>query len=400
MRVIIAGNGLAGTIAAKTLREISKEIEIDIYAEEKHRYYPRPNLIEFLAGNLPQEKIFAFPEGWYLEQKINLHLARPVRKIFPDTQEIELEEGRKEKYDALLLATGSRAFLPLLKGVERVGVFTLRTLDDALAILESLKDSRRVVIIGGGILGLEVARAINFRGYEVEVVEFFNRLLPRQLDSRGASLLKEQIENLGIKVHLELATEEIVGEERVKAVRFKNGGELEAQVVIFASGIRSELRLAKEGGLNINKGIIVDDFLTTSNPKIFAAGDNIEHRGKSYGIIPASFSQARVAALNIAGEKKAYEGTIPSNTLKIAGLYVTSVGVVTPEGNSYEELVREEQDKGIYKKIVLQDGEAVGAIWMGTKKGVDEIVRLVTQRKNLGKWKDSLFEEDFDFSVL
>ena len=400
MRVIIIGNGLAGTIAAKTLREMDQEIEIDIFSDEKYHYYPRPNLIEFLAGSFPLKRIFAYSEEWYRNQKIKVYLERTVKKILPDSQEIDVEGGKREKYDVLLLANGSFPFVPPFKGVEKRGVFTLRTLEDALSILEYIKNHKRVAIIGGGLLGLEIARAISSRGAEVKVVEFFDHLLPRQLDSQGSSVLISQIEKMGINIYLGLATEEIIGRDEVKGLKFKGGKELEADMAIMAAGIRPDVKMGKEAGLEADRGLVVDDYLQTSHTKIFAAGDIIQHRGKIYGIIPASFEQARLAASNILGQKKKYEGTVPWNTLKVAGLHLASIGLISPEKDSQKEIRTEIREEGIYKKIIIEEGIIVGAIWLGTKKGVNEISQAISQRKNIEKWKDSILEDDFDFSSL
>ena len=400
MRVIIVGNGLAGIISAKTLRELDKKVEIEVFAEEKYYYYPRPNLIEFLAGTIPFERMFAFPQEWYREQNINIHLGKPVTRIFPDSQEIEVAGGKKEKYESLLLANGSFSFIPPFKGIDKKGIFALRTLDDAFELLEYLKNHQRVVVIGGGLLGLEIARAMKSRGAKVDVVEFFDRLLPRQLDIQGASLLKAQIENMGINVHLGLATEEILGQNDVRGLRFKGEREIEMDMAIVAAGVRSNIRLAKEAGLETDRGLVTDDYLQSNNPKIFGAGDVIQHRGRVYGIIPSSFNQARVVASNILGKKEKYEGTVPSNTLKIAGLDLTSVGLVNPDEGTSEEFRKEKKEEGIYKKIVIQKGVVVGAIWMGTKKGVNEIIRVISQKINIEKHKTSLLEDDFDYSVL
>jgi len=400
LRIIIVGNGLAGIISAKTLYELDKKVEIDIFAEEKYHYYPRPNLIEFLAGNIPFERMFAFPQEWYGEQSINIHLEKPVTRIFPDSQEIEVEGGKREKYESLLLANGSFSFIPPFKGTNKKGIFALRTLDDAFGLLEYLKNHQKVVVIGGGLLGLETARAMKSRGARVDVVEFFDRLLPRQLDIQGASLLKAQIENMGIKVHLGLATEEVLGQDEVSGLRFKGEREIETDMAIVAAGVRPNLRIAKEAGLEADRGLVVDDYLKSSNPKIFAAGDVIQHRGRVYGIIPSSFNQARVVASNILGREEKYEGTVPSNTLKVVGLDLTSVGLVNPEEDIYEELRKEKREEGIYKKVVIQKGIVVGAIWIGTKKGVSEINRIISRKINIEKHKDSLLEDDFDYSVL
>jgi len=400
MRVIIVGNGLGGAIAAKTLREIDPDVEIDIFAEEKYHYYARPNLIEFIAGNLPMEKIFAYSEEWYTQQKIEVHLQNPVKKIIPVSQEIEVEGGKREKYDALLLAAGSFPFVPPFKGAEKRGVFTLRTLDDALEILEYQKNHRRIAVIGGGLLGLEIARALSSGEDSVEVVEFLEYLLPRQLDTQGSSLLKTEIEKMGIKVHLGLATEEILGQEEMKGLKFKGGQEREADMAVVAAGIRPEIELGKEAGLEVDRGLVVNDFLQSSDPKIFAAGDILQHRGQIYGIIPATFAQARLVASNILGDKKKYEGTIPWNTLKVAGLYVTSIGLINAEEETQEEFREERREEGLYKKIILQDGIIIGALWVGTKHGVDHISRIISEKKNVEKWKDSILKDDFDFTRL
>ncbi len=400
MRVLIIGNGIAGTMAAKTLRELNQEIEICLFSDERYPYYPRPNLIEFLAGLRPQEKIYAFPEDWNVRQKIDVFLSSPVISVNPEKKEVELYNGKEEKYDVLILASGARASRPPIKGIERKGVFTLRTLDDALSILDYLKNHHQTVVIGGGLLGLEIARALKIRGAEVTVIEFFDRLLPRQLDVAAASVLKNQIEALGIKVLLGRETEEIFGDQEVKGVKIKGGEVVEADMVLIAAGIKPNLELAQKAGLKVNKGIVVDDYLRTSHQEIFAVGDVIEHRGRLYGIIPAAFDQARAAAYNILGQPKPYEGTIPSNSLKVMGIALTSAGLIQGEGEDFEELRRVDEEKGIYKKIVLKKGRIVGAIWMGTKKGVNEILRAINVQRDMTPWKEALLEEDFDFSAI
>jgi len=400
MRVLIIGNGLSGTVAAKTMRELDQEVEIDIFAEEEFHYYPRPNLIEFLAGNISLEKLFAFPEEWYNEMGINVHLDSPVKRILPDSEEIEVEGGKKEKYDYLLLASGCYPLIPPFKGKEKRGVFTFRTLNDTCELLEYVKEHRRVAVIGGGLLGLETARALRSRGADVEVMEYFEHLLPRQLDVQGASLLKEQIEKLGIKIHLGLATEEILGGDEVRGLKFKGGEEIEADVALVAAGIRTNIQIAEEAGLETDRGLVVNDLLQSSDPKIFAAGDVLQHRGIVYGIIPASFNQARIAAYNILGQNKAYEGTVFSNTLKVVGMDVASIGIVHPEEDGFEEIRKEKKKEGVYKKLVIRNGIIVGAIWMGTKEGFIEINRLLSYKINVERWKDSLLEDGFDFSII
>jgi nitrite reductase (NADH) large subunit len=400
VKILIIGNGMAGTLAAKTLRELDQEVEVDIFGEEKYPYYPRPNLIEFLAGRLPYEKLFAFPEGWSARQRIGIHPGARVARIRLDQRTVETEDGGTFPYDALLLASGARPAVLPLAGSGLKGVHVLRTLDDALAILDRLREHNRVAVLGGGLLGLEIARAIRGRGAEVRVVEFFDRLLPRQLDPEAAVILKGQIEKTGIAVHLGAVTREILGPGEVRGLRFEAGDAVEADVVIVAAGVNPEVGLARDAGLATNRGIIVDDFLRAGRPDIFAAGDAAEHRGRVYGIIPASFEQARAAAFNMLRRDMPYTGTVPSNTLKVAGLYVTSAGEVNPEGRGHETLVRAVPEAGLYKKIVLKEGRLIGAIWMGTKKGASEIGRFVALKRDVESWKADILEDTFDFAGI
>jgi len=400
MRVIVIGNGISGIISSKTLRELDQDVEIDVFAKEKYHYYPRPNLIDFLAERIPFERLFAFPEDWYTNQNIRIHLSKPVKKILPESQEIELDQGQKEKYDRLIVANGSISFVPPFQGTEKEGIFTLWNLDDAYRMLKYLSDHPNVVVIGGGLLGLEIARALNTRGAQVGVVEFFDRLLPRQLDKQGASILQHHIERMGIKVRVGTVTEEFLGQEEVRGLRFKGGGEWEADMALIAAGARPNLSMAQEAGLEVDRGLIVNDYLQTSDPLIYGVGDTVQHKGRVYGIIPASFGQARSAAHNIFGQEKKYAGTIPSNTLKVMGVHLTSIGLVNPEEGEFEELRKEIREEGIYKKIVLKDGIIVGAIWMGTKEGVSDILRVITKKANVNEWREALLEDQFDYSLI
>lgn len=400
MKIVIAGNGLAGTLAAKALRELDDRSEIVILAAEGHPYYPRPNLIEYVAGTLPLNRLFAFPEKWYGDHRIELRLSTPAARLLPEERMVEIAGGERILYDALLLATGASSFLPPLPGADRNGVFTLRTLDDARRILEYRSGHPRAVVLGGGLLGLEIARALRARGTEVEIVEFFPTLLPRQLDPRGSEFLKAAVERLGVRVLLGRSTEEILGEDEARGLRFKGGEEVPADMVIIAAGIRPNLELARQAGLSTDRGVLVDDFLQTSSPGIFAAGDGIQHQGRIYGIVPASFEQARIAAANILGQRTAYAGTTPSNTLKVAGILLSTVGRSQAGPEDGEELRVEDPERGVYKKIVLERGKAVGAIWLGTKIGVAGITRAVQQNADVRKWKSELLNEEFDFTLI
>jgi len=276
----------------------------------------------------------------------------------------------------------------------------LRTLDDADALIEHLRGHKRVAVLGGGLLGLEIARAVRSREVEVTVVEYFDRLLPRQLDPAAAAILQAHFEKAGISVRLSAVVKEIAGVGGAQGLLFESGDRLDADTVIVAAGIVPEAGPAKDAGLDVGRGIVVDDRMRTSAPSIFAAGDAAEHRGRIHGIIPAAFEQARAAAFSMMGRDKPYAGTVPFNTLKVAGIYLTSVGEIDARGEGTEALVRSHPEAGLYKKIVLREGRLVGGIWMGTKKGAAEISRLVAVERHVGALKSDLLEDDFDFAEI
>ena len=232
------------------------------------------------------------------------------------------------------------------------------------------------------------------------VVEFFDRLLPRQLDPAAAVILRAHFEKIGISVRLAAVVKEILGVGGVQGLRFESGERLDADTVIIAAGVVPEVGPAKDAGLDVGRGIVVDDRMRTSAPAIFAAGDAAEHRGRIHGIIPAAFEQARAAAFAMMGQDKPYGGTVPFNTLKVAGIYLTSVGEIDAQGEGYEALVRSHPEAGLYKKIVLRQGRLVGGIWMGTKKGAAELSRLVAVERHVEALKKDLLEDDFDFAEI
>jgi len=316
-------------------------------------------------------------------------------------KELLLEGRSRVNYDKLLLANGAHPFVPPIKGVEKTGVFTLRSIKDALAIKKSTKKTRKVIIIGGGLLGLEFAASLRKLGQQVDVVEIFPRLLPRQLDQDGATILKDRIETRGIKIGLGVRTEEILGEKTVSGVLLDNGKELSGNLVLVSAGVRSNTDLAVEAGIKVDRGVVVDQYLQTSVNDVYAAGDVAEFEGRVYGIIPAAMEQAKIATMNLLEkEKHVYKGTIPSNTLKIVGIDLTSMGLVNPEGPRYEEIKKVDREKGVYKKIVLEQGKIVGATILGDRKGVTSIKKLMDQETDVTKYKDSLLENDFDYRKI
>jgi nitrite reductase (NADH) large subunit len=396
VRVAIVGGGVAGTTAARTIKENDPKVKITIYTDEPHPYYPRPRLYEVLSGEAEPQEIYMFSEQWYEKRGIELHLNKKVLGIRTARKELLLEDHSKIGYDKLLLANGAHPYVPPIKGVEKPGVFTLRSIKDALTMKKYAQRARKAIIIGGGLLGLEFAVSLRKLGQQVEVVEISPKLLPRQLDQDGATILRDRIEGLGINIVLGVRTEEILG-RTASGILLNNGEKLSGSLVLISAGVRSNIDLAAKAGIEADKGVLVDQSLQTSIRDIYAAGDVAEFEGRVYGIIPAAIEQAKIAAINIVGEEKqAYKGTIPSNTLKIVGIDLTSMGLVNPEGSQYEEVKKIDKEKGVYKKIVLEQGIIVGAIILGDRRGITSIKRMMDQKIDVTKYRDALLEEGFD----
>jgi len=400
MNVIVVGCGVTSITAATIIRQNDPRAAVSIYTDEKYLYYPRPELYRVLSEEVPPQEIIAFPEQWYEKRGITVHLKK-VSKIDTAKKELLLEDGSRASYDKLLLANGAHPFIPPIKGVEKKGVFNLRSIEDAVTIRDYAKKVAKAIVIGGGLLGLEFAVSLKKLGLQVEVVEIFPRLLPMQLDADGAMVLKDRIAALGIGFQLGVKTMEISGQESVSGIALDNGKQLSGDFVLFSAGIRSNTNLAAEAGIKVNRGVVVDQYLQTSANDVYAAGDVAEFEGRVYGIIPAAEEQARIAANNmVSDEKHMYMGTILSNTLKIVGIDLTSIGLVAPEEPGYEEIKKINRENGVYKKIVLKQGKIIGAIILGDARSVGAIKRLMDLGTDVTRWKDSILEDNFDYRKI
>jgi nitrite reductase (NADH) large subunit len=401
LNVIIVGNGVAGVTAAKIIKEKKPEIHVSIYTDEKSHYYPRPKLYEVLSGEADPKDVTLFSEEWYRRKGITVQLNKKALSIDTKRKQLLLEHNTRVSYDQLLLATGGHSFVPPIKGANKTGVFTLRTIKDALNIREFTENTKKAIVIGGGLIGLEFAASLRKLGQQVTVVELFPRLLPRQLDLDGAALLKNRIEALGIKIVLGVKTAEILGKETVSGIMLDTEKEVSGDLVLVSAGMRSNIDLALEAGIKVNRGIVVDGHLRTSVDDVYAVGDAAEYEGTVYGIIPAAVEQANIAAANMLGDEHTiYTGTIPSNTLKIVGVDLTSMGLVNLEVLKNQEIKKTDETKGVYKKLVLDKGKIVGAILLGDKKGVMSIRKLIAQETDITKYKNLILNDDFDYKKV
>jgi nitrite reductase (NADH) large subunit len=384
---LIIGSGVAGTTAAENIRLNDTKGEITIVTDEDLPFYYRVRLPDYLGGVVTESELIAKKDAWYDEKKISLQLNTRINGANPDKKHLLTAEGATLAYDRLLLANGSHPFIPPIKGSDTKGVYVLHTLHDVRKISQAAEKISNVVLIGGGLLGLETANALQKLGKNITVVEFFPRLLPRQLDNEGAARLQHFFENLNFTFKLGAITREITGDKRVKQVVLENGTVLPTEMVIISAGVRPTLDLAKMLGLKTDKGVIVDKFMQTSQRGIYAAGDVIEFEGKTYGIWPAAMEQGKIAGLNISGGKTSYEGTILANTLKVAGIDLATTGEIDAE-NRYESKIVAYED--IYKKVVIDNGRVIGCIMLGDRKNFNRINKAITSGEDILNELDSM----------
>ncbi|UCD34225.1 MAG: NAD(P)/FAD-dependent oxidoreductase [Nitrospiraceae bacterium] len=393
MNYLVIGNGVAGTTAAEQIRKIDGSGDIMILSDEKTPFYSRIRLIEYLAGQAQAEDIIIRKQDWYDRNLIRLSLNSPVREIEPDRKEVVLSGGEVLRYDRLLIATGGVSFVPPVPGSDKEGVFTLRTIQDADDIIRYGKERKKVILIGGGVLGLEAGNSLRKRGLDVTVVEFFPRLLPRQMDPEGAGILKAQMEGMGFSFFLGARTKEITGEGRARGIILEDGASIEGDMIIISAGVRPRASLAQKIGLTVNKGLVVNDRMETARRGIYAAGDLIEHRETFYGIWNAAEKQGEVAGINMAGGDALYEGTTMSNVLKVVGVDLAAAGDIDADG-VHDSLVMKDPDRYIYKKFVIRDGILSGCILYGDISGYRRVIKAISEKRNVEGMRDALSRGD------
>lgn len=386
MDYLIIGNGIAGTTAAENLRKADDNAAITIITNEDTPFYSRLRLNEYVAGKLQKDALIVRKPEWYLEKNITLQTQTEIKKIDTENKKAVSADGKEYSYGKLLYAAGSYPFIPPINGVEKEGVFALRNFEDADRIIaysghEESKRKKRVVLLGGGLLGLELGHALIEKGMEVTIVEQFPRLLPRQLDCNGAECLQQMMEKTGLKFVLGAKTETITGESCVEGVALDNGISIEADMVIVSAGVRPNSKLIADAGVKVNMGVIIDDKMQTSVQDIYAAGDLIEHNGRLYGNWMIAMEQGKLAAQSMSGAEVSYSGSIMSMILKVIGIDLGSVGEIDAES---EFECRVKNAENFYQKIVCNnDGKVIGGIMVGSKKGFPQIVKAVNNRDSL-----------------
>jgi nitrite reductase (NADH) large subunit len=363
--LVIVGNGMA---AARLVDELARcalgRHAIAVIGNEPRLAYNRVLLSSVLAGETASHEIELKPASWWRDRGVTLKYGCIATEIDVGRRELKIENEESIAFSKLVLAIGSTAIRLDVPGADLPGVNTFRDSRDVDLLLTLAAQKKRVVVVGGGLLGLEAAYGLAKAGAAVTLVHLMDRLMERQLDASAAALLKSLVERKGIKILLNANTARIAGESRVESIELTDGRRIDADAVIFAAGIRPNVRLAKDAGMSVNCGIVVDDCLQTSAAGIFALGECAEHRGVCYGLVEPAYEQARVLARHLAGRKGAYQGSVVATNLKVSGVSVFSAGDFTGVEGS-ESIVLSDPKRGTYKKLVIADGRLTGAVLVG-----------------------------------
>jgi nitrite reductase (NADH) large subunit len=363
--LVIVGNGMA---AARLVDELAKtalgRYAVAVIGEEPRLAYNRVLLSSVLAGETGSHEIELRPADWWRHRGVTVRYGYRVTEIDTGRRELKIDGEESMEYSKLVLAIGSTPLRLNVPGADLAGVHTFRDTRDVDLLLTLAAAKKRVVVVGGGLLGLEAAYGLAKAGAPVTLLHLMDRLMERQLDAPAADLLKTLVERKGIRILLKASTVRIHGESHVEGVELADGSRIEADAVIFAAGIRPNIALAKDAGIAVNRGIVVNDEMQTASPDIYALGECAEHRGTCYGLVEPAYDQARVLARHLAGRPAAYQGSVVSTNLKVSGVSVFSAGDFMG-GEGSESLVLTDRRRGTYKKLVIADGRLTGAVLIG-----------------------------------
>lgn len=376
-RLVVVGNGMAGARAVEEVlaRGGADVFDVVMFGDEPYGNYNRILLSHLLNGTQSREEIYINPVEWYADNGVTLHKGDRAVGLDRAAKVVTGASGRRERYDVLVIATGSRPFVPPIKGLHEAdgslkrGVFTYRTLDDVDAMTAFAKGgARSAVTIGGGLLGLEAARGLRALGLESHVVHLAGHLLEVQLDATGGGMLRRSLEGMGLQVHLGKSTTEAHGEGSITGLSFKDGTTLGCDMVVVSAGIRPNVELGHLGGMTVERAIVVDDQMrSVDDPDVYVVGECAQHRGRLYGLVSPLYDQAKVFADHVTGRDRnaAYHGSKLATKLKVSGIDVASMGITDPQEERDEMLQFIETRRGTYKKLIVRENRLVGCILMG-----------------------------------
>lgn len=402
---VIIGNSAAGLSCIEAIRENDKDSKIINISQEAHPPYSRCLLSYYLAGAIDKERLWVRSKDYYKDFNVEPLLKTEVASIDEKNKTVKVSGGRTINFDCLLFGAGGSAKKVDLKGIDKKGVFYLRTLDDADRIRAMLNDVKDVAVLGGGLIGLRAAYGLSRQGKKVHVIVKSSHVFSQILDFESADMIRQELVQNGIQIRTGLAAVEILGKEKCEGVLLDDGSRFECQLVIIGKGVSANIDLLKDK-VKINEGIIVDDYLRTSQDFIYAAGDVaegydvLEGKPSVNAIWPAAVRQGKIAGFNISGQKTIYEGSCRMNSVDFFGIACISFGIVRPQGSEFEELIHGNLSKNIYRKIVLKNNRIVGGILVTDVEKHGVYMHLALQKIDISDIKDILVDEYFDFGKV
>ncbi|HOO97638.1 MAG TPA: FAD-dependent oxidoreductase [Caldisericia bacterium] len=406
-KYVIVGNGIAGLRAADTIRQEDKTSSMLMISEEPYLSYSRP-LISYLIGNeIKYDKMFYHDQEWYDNMNIKLSMGKSATKFEPIHNKLALSDGTEIGYEKLLIAVGGKGSIPDIPGRNLKGIFTFTHLDTAKEIQQMIKGgAKRAFVLGGGLVGLKAAQGLADAGVDVTVVISSGQVLSQLLDETAAALIKRRLDRKGIRVILNTAVVEVFGGDKVEGVILESGDEHYCDMVVFAKGVRPDLKYIKDTEIKTNYGIIADNHMNTNIPNVWAAGDCTETYEEAFGktttnlVWPRASEQGKVAALNMMGIPKEYRGWFWMNSFQFYGLSCISVGNVRPHGGRFEVMINQNLREGIYRKVVLQDDKIIGALFVGKITTIGTINGLIKKQIEVTGHKEDILEDKLALLVF
>lgn len=404
MKLVLVGNGLAGMRCLEDLLDMAPDrYDVTVIGEEPWGNYNRIMLSPVLSGDKTIDDIMLHPHAWYSDKNIRFIAGDAAVRIDRPRKQVYTEKGLMVDYDRLILATGSKPFIPPVNGANLDGVISFRDIYDVNKMLDYCKAKQNAVVIGGGLLGLEAAYGLKQRGMNVTVLHLMNRIMERQLDAKASQMLRHSIEQKGISIITEANTEALLADDHghVKQVRLKDGTLLDADLVVFAVGIRPNMALAQSAGLRCNRGVLVNDTMQTYDPSIYAVGECIEHRNQTFGLVEPLWGQAFICASHLAEHGSlTFKAPIVPTQLKVSGCDVFSAGRIDLESaepaEDFEDIVLNDEKRQIYKRIIIQKDKVVGAVLFGDTEDGAWYAELISDQTAIGSIRNKLlFGKDF-----
>lgn len=402
MSYVIIGNSYAGIAAIEAIREVDKESKITLISDEEHHTYSRPLISYYLSGKVTPEKMFYRPKDFYEKFKVETLFNKTVARVYPEEKVVELDDQSKIIFDKLLISTGGKPFIPPIKGLPAKNIFTFTTYNDAISLKKIVKAGTKVVVIGGGLIGLKAAEGLTALKADVTIVELGPRVLALALDKPSGEMLSSRLIGKGIKIITHHTVNEILSNEQgsVKGVILDDQRELACEILVVAIGVRPNISLVKDTSVNVNRGILVNEYMQTSNSDIFAAGDVVEtydlinKKNNVIAIVPLAFDQGRVAGFNMAaGLSRKYSGGLSMNSVEVYGLPIMTMGLTNPIDEKQEVLVYNKEE--VYRKFVFSGDNLVGSILVGDVSAGGILTHIIKSKKNITPYKEELVKGNF-----